>query len=120
MNTCSGMYYPFCHSMIYFCFTGEPGVPNHIISKLIYGDSIGGCVIQFSWSPPTNLDQSDISHYIVYINGTNVLSKTSEMDQNMILVSYAVFSCGTHSISVSAVDRCGRDGQKSPNIHWKT
>ena len=91
-------------------------MPNHIISKLIYDDGIGGCVIQFSWSPPTNLDQSDISHYIVYVNGTNILSKTSEMDQNMIIVSYAVFSCGTHSVSVSAVDHCGRDGQKSPNI----
>ena len=83
---------------------------------MTYDDSTGGCVIQLGWSPPINLDQEDISHYIVYIDGIDILNKMSETDQNLTLISYPVCNCGVHSVSVSAVNHCGREGQRSHNI----
>ena len=91
-------------------------MPLDVTSNLTHDNGVGGCIIQLGWSPPINLDQEDISHYIVYVDGTNVLNKTSEMDQNVTLISYPVCSCGAHSISVSVVNRCGCEGQRSPNI----
>ena len=94
-------------------------MPRDVTSDLILDSSIEtGCEVQFGWSPLINLDQGNISHYIVYMNETNVLNKISEVDQNKILVSYPVSrsSCATHNVSVSAVNQCGREGQRSRNI----
>ena len=91
-------------------------MPQDITSNLVYDDSTGGCVIQLGWSPPINLDQEDISHYIVYIDGINVLNKTSEDDENLNLIFYPVCSCDVHSVSISAVNSCGHEGQRSHNI----
>ena len=53
---------------------------------------------------------------MVYINETNAMSEKSETDKNFTLTAYPVSSCGDHQVSVSAVNRCGREGQRSPLI----
>ena len=50
-------------------------MPRDVISNLTHDDSTGGCVIQLGWSPLINLAQEDISHYIVYVNGINILTR---------------------------------------------
>ena len=53
---------------------------------------------------------------MVYVDGTNILNVTSETDQNLTKIFYPVCSCGPHSVSVSAVNRCGCEGPRSSNI----
>ena len=74
------------------------------------------CVIFIAWITPINVAQDDISHYMIYINGTNVLNKTESIDQILTLTTFPVCTCAEHLVSVSAVDRCGREGQRSLSI----
>ena len=104
------------HSLNVKIPAGAPNMPRDVTSNLIYDDSTGGCVIQLGWSPPINLAQEDISHYIVYVNGINVLNKISETGQNLTQILYPVCNCGAHSVSVSAVSRYDCEGQRSPSI----
>ena len=76
----------------------------------------GKCTILLGWNPPNNIDIKDVSQYMVYINGTNLLSQESETDKNFTLTAYPVNSCGVHQISVSTLNRCGHEGQRSPLI----
>ena len=97
----------------------EPGVadtPQGIMTTQRKDNCTGRCTILLGWSPPINIATEDVSHYIVYINGTNTLSQKNEVDKNFTLTAYAVSSCGAHQISVSVVDRCGQEGQGSPLI----
>ena len=92
-------------------------MPQDVTSYLILDNNIEtGCEVQFGWSPPINLDQGNISHYNVYMNETNVLNRTSEADQNKILVSYPVSSCVTQNVSISTVNQCGREGPRSRSV----
>ena len=93
-------------------------MPQNVTLDFTYDDSIGGCVIKLEWSPPINLDLEDISHYIVYVNGTDVLTRIIDKDEdaNLTIISYPVHSCGAHNVSVSAVNRCGHEGQRSADI----
>ena len=75
-----------------------------------------GCTIYLGWNPPTNIAQDDVSHYIIYINGTKFYSMMTNINRNLILIAFPVCICASHQITVSAVDRCGREGQRSPNI----
>ena len=76
------------------------------------------CVISIAWNTPVNVAQDDISLYIIYINGISyyILNKTESIDQNLILTTFPVCPCAEHSVSVSAVDVCGHEGQRSPSI----
>ena len=53
---------------------------------------------------------------MVHLNGTNVINETHSNNQTLILATYPVCSCASHSISVRAVNRCGRVGQSTPSI----
>ena len=77
------------------------------------------CTISIAWITPRNVTQDDISHYIIYINGTTnyyIFSNSTTTDQDLILTTYPVCTCAEHQVSVSAVDRCDREGQRSPTI----
>lgn len=74
----------------------------------------GRCEIQSGWSPPTNISQNDISHYSIVINGKNVINETNINNPSLIISSYLVYT--SNEVSVSAVDRCGRQGQSTPTI----
>jgi hypothetical protein len=94
-------------------FPGVADTPQGIMTTQGKDNCTGKCTILLGWSPPTNIAIEDISHYIVYINETNLLSQESK---NFTLTAYPVSSCGAYQISVSTVDRCGREGQRSPII----
>ena len=58
------------------------------------------------WNPPSNINQRDIEHYMIYIDGTNIHngSETTYMNSTSNCVP------NTTNISVSAVNRCGVAG----------
>ena len=78
--------------------------------------SMGSCIIYLGWNPLINTTQDDITHYMIYINGTNIFNKTKSTDRPLMLSAFPVCTCAAHQISVSAVDRCGVESQKSPDI----
>ena len=68
------------------------------------------------WNPPTNVAQGDISFYMIFINGTNILNKTANIHQNLIMTVFSVCTCAEHQVRIVAIDHCGREGQRSPSI----
>ena len=74
------------------------------------------CIIYVGWNTPINVAPDEISHYRIFINETNVLNKTTNINQNLIMTAYPVCTCTEHQVRVGAVDHCGRDGQRSPSI----
>ena len=99
---------------LFFIFSGVPNIPQGIMTTQRMDNCTGKCTILLGWNPPINIATEDVSHYMVYINETNALSEKSETDKNFTLTAYPVSSCGTHQVSVSAVNRCGHEGQRSP------
>ena len=73
-------------------------------------DGTGSCIVLIGWNPPANTAESDLSHYLVYVNETNVLK------ENLTLTAYPVRTCGSHNIRVAAINRCDRVGQNSSII----
>ena len=95
--------------------SGEANIPQDTTADLRIDDTAEGCTIFLVWMPPYNLDVDDISYYNVYINGTNVINRTSNTDERLIVSSYreCSASCATNLIGVSAVNRCFREGEIS-------
>ena len=88
---------------------------NVTVNQRIYTGSLS-CILYVGWNPPMNVAQDDVSHYTIYINGTNILNKTTSIHQNLILTAYPVCTCAEHQVRVGAVDHCGREGQRSSSI----
>ena len=57
-----------------------------------------------------------MTHFAVSINGTNIANETNTFNQTLSAAAYTLCSCAHHNISISAVNRCGSEGQSSPNI----
>ena len=95
----------------------EPIMPQDVTieQKVERCTGNSSCMISIAWTTPRNVAQDDISHYMIYINGTNVLNKTESINQNLVLTSFPVCPCAEHQVSVSAVDRCSHEGQRSPS-----
>ena len=91
-------------------------MPQYVISNQRMGTT-GRCVVNLSWSSPTNIATSDITHYMVHINGTNIANETQNVHEPLTLATYPLCDCGSHSVSISAVDHCGRMGQSTPNLY---
>ena len=66
----------------------------------------GPCEVQLGWR-----SHSDISYYTVFIIGENISEVIKNGNQSLILRSYPVCSCTVRRVSVTGVDRCGRQGQ---------
>ena len=80
-------------------------IPRQIFNK-IPTDS-GNCNVHLFWNFPNNIALDDISHFTVHINGTHIANETRNANESSILTSYRLCSCGSHNISISAVNRCG-------------
>lgn len=95
-------------------------MPQNVIVKQKMERYTGSssCTVFIAWNTPINVAQDDISHYIVYINGTSyyTINKTENINQDLFLTTFPVCPCAEHQVSVSAVDQCGREGQRSPSI----
>ena len=83
----------------------DPGIPQALLAHQIASDS-GTCIVYLSWSLPTNIPPDDIAQFIVQIDGIHVANETG----NSYMGVYHLCSCGSHIISISAVNRCGRSG----------
>ena len=96
-----------------------PNTPLDMISGQTE-NSLGGCTVYVSWMPPDNLGKSDISHYIVYDNETNVKNATDHnmtmINSTLAMMSFHVCGCEAHIVGVSAVNRCGQTGQRIHRI----
>ena len=77
--------------------------------KAVQREHIGGtCILTFRWNPPSNLNEADVMHYTIHINGTMYSS-----NETSTVAAFHVPNCGGHEISISAVNRCDREGLSS-------
>ena len=66
-----------------------------------------------TWDPPTNIDRSDIDHYIIYVPSRNIMNISSS---NTIDLNITNCRDGNNSIQVAAVNRLGCVGPNSSHI----
>lgn len=61
----------------------------------------------------------NVSQYMIYINGNNeALNETTKLNKMYMFAAYTVCSCDSpHTVSISAVNTCGRAGQRIPDIN---
>ena len=106
-----------CHAHNFDPLLLEPIMPQNVIAKQKVERYTGNsnCTIFIAW---INIARDDVSNFTIYINGTSyyVLNKTQSINQDLILTAFPVCTCAEHQVSVSAVDRCGHEGQRSPSI----
>ena len=80
-------------------------------------DRMKNCVVHLAWRPPVNIDSSDLSHYMIHIDGENVMNKTHNMTNNSSLQLFAYpLCCGNYTVSIQAVSRCGRAGSETESV----
>ena len=70
----------------------------------------GGCWVYVSWTIPKNFSVYEISHFKVYLNGTQMENETLK-NKAVIMKAYQVCTCDIHMLSISAVDSCGNVGE---------
>lgn len=73
------------------------------------------CVLHLTWSAPDNIPVEDVDHYMILINGENVINQTSNNSRRNLL-AHPVCVCGPHNVSITAVNRCSQVGQSTPNM----
>ena len=66
----------------------------------------GECTTTAMWNPPTNMDQENINHYMVYINSTDV----HKLNHTKTGVTFPDPNCSATNVSVGAVSLCGFAG----------
>ena len=109
--------------IIYYNFPGEPNAPR--VSTAIQLECASEklnrsvCLIYSLWRySPMNASQAGISNYRVFINGDFMFPRTVSISGNSTSVSHAFMAdnCGTNELSVSAVNICGFESQKSASF----
>lgn len=87
-------------------------MPQDITATQRSFGNTGGCITAVTWNSPTNLAEDDVQ-YQVLRNGTDI----PEYKGNETLAVYRVCTCsGSHILSVTATNRCGRKVQSSPSV----
>ena len=81
-------------------------------------DRMDNCVVHLAWRPPVNIDSKDLSHYMVHIDGDNVMNKTHTVTNNssLQLFTYPLCTCSDHTVSIQAVSKCGLAGSKTESV----
>ena len=77
---------------------------------------MNGCRVSLSWNAPNNILPDDITLYRNYLDEDNHMNTTPRTDTSLSMTSFVVCDCAVHNVSVSTVNRCGVDGQRSPSI----
>ena len=92
-------------------------MPSDMISNQAM-DRMDNCVVHLAWKPPANIDSSDLSHYVIHIDGENVINQSHTVTNNSSLQQfpYPLCTCGDHTVSIQAVSRCGRAGSKTESV----
>ena len=70
----------------------------------------GGCWVLVSWNVPKNFSVHEISHFMVYLNGTQVENELLK-NKTVVMKVYQVCTCDVHMFNISAVDTCGNIGK---------
>ena len=81
-----------------------------VLSRQLLDQESGKCVVHLSWNvPPTN----NISHFAININGTHIANETTKLNDSSIVKVFPVCSCGSHNITISTINKCGKTGSQS-------
>ena len=78
------------------------------ITSIQMESEIGSCIVYYSWSSPWNLLTEEISHYLITFDTTSMKVGSQE---DVIEMVQPVHTCTSHSITIIAVDICGRKNQ---------
>ena len=78
--------------------------------------STTGCVVRFSWTLPSNVTIDDLSHFMIFLNGEHIGNRTV-VNTSLATKTHPVCTCGTHNISIIAVNRCGLMSNNDHNIN---
>ena len=108
--------------IIILCFIGyspaDPGVPQSLTALQSQLDIMNRCIVTALWFGPKNANHAQVTGYKVFTNGnfvTNATVKlsTTNINETRILSTFYVPYCAAHMISVSAINRCGRENTTS-------
>ena len=91
-------------------FSDDPDIPQ-VLSARQYETYSGNYDIYLSWNLPSNIAPDDISHFTIYIDRTHIANETRSVNESLTVTVYRLCSCGSHNISITAVNRCGRSGR---------
>ena len=96
--------------------TGSPGEPPEMICNQTMDTDENNCVLHLSWSSPPYINTNDLSHYMIHVNGTNVVNITHTANtSSWQLFAYPVCTCDSHTVSIRVVNRCGSVGPSTDN-----
>ena len=99
--------------MLHTVITDDPDVPGEMVSNQTK-DENRNCFLYLSWSSPPNIAEEDLSHYMIHLNGSNVVNKTHIASSSWQSFAFQV-CCGSYNVSIQAVNRCGRVGPSTDN-----
>ena len=90
----------------------DPEIPADLIAVQIE-DKRGDCFLKIAWNAPNNIDPSNVSYYIIDVDGKNMANQSSTDGKKINLLSYMVCGCSYNNVSVRAVSVCNRVSQSS-------
>lgn len=104
--------------MLTIAYIGDPDKPQNVrfYQKV---DSNGKCDLFLLWNPPSNIATVTVNYYLIYFDGRDIMNETAQMEQTSMFVMYTstiLCACGIRTVSISAVNRCGRAGQRTTDI----
>ena len=86
-----------------------PGAPRNVRAAEASERIDNNCIILVTWDPPTNVDVSDIGHYIITVPSRNIIQTESAA-----ITALRIRNCHRNdSIQVAAVNRFGCVGGNS-------
>ena len=86
-----------------------PDAPQNVRAAQISQDNDSNCIILVQWDPPTNVNESDIDHYIITVPSRNIVETESSA-----ITALRIRNCHSNdSIQVAAVNRFGCVGENS-------
>ena len=87
----------------------KPGAPRNVRAAEASERIDNNCIILVTWDPPTNVDVSDIDHYIITVPSRNITE-----DGSSAIIALRIRNChGNDSIQVAAVNRFRCRGENS-------
>lgn len=92
----------------------DPGAPSTMLANQTM-DTKGICLLHITWSAPSNIEPRYVSHYMIHVNGSNLVNHTNLNNQQSHLITYPVCTCGSHNVSITAVSTCDSIGQSTDN-----
>ena len=87
-----------------------PGAPRNVrAAQVSERDNDNDCIILVEWDPPTNVDESDIDHYIITVPSQNI----TENELSTIITIRERNCRDDDAIQVAAVNRFRCVGENS-------